>query len=784
MKSRLRILHLEHDSRDVELVHAILQDGGIECESAVVENPIDFVQSIEKREFDIILADYSFPSFDGISALKLAQEKCPEVPFVFISGPPGEDYAIETLKSGETDYVLKRLSRLTPSVLRALREAQKRAELNKAEQALRESEDKYRSFVEVATEWIWSIDREGFMTYNNEAVESILGYLPEELLGKSCLQYLHEEDRLEIEKVLPEWLKQRRGWAGLVLRWKHKDGSYRWLESSAVPVLGRNGDVVGYRGTDRDITGRKQSEIQLQDAESKFRTLVEKVPAIVYMAEFGPSGRWLYVSPQVESLLGFSPEEVLENPGLWFKQLHSEDRQRVSDLELRSQRSGEPIVLEYRMYSRDGRLVWFRDEGVIVPESGDRAAYIQGVMLDITDLKMAEEVKAKLEQQLRQAQKIEAIGQLAGGVAHDFNNLLMAISGYCELLLMKIAVADPARNDVVEISKAAEQGASLTRQLLAFGRKQILQPKILDINHILSNMDGILRRLVREDIEFCTVPAATLGLVKADPGQVERVIMNLVVNARDAMPEGGKLTIETGNIVLDAEYSRHHVSVVPGPYVVLAVSDSGSGMNEETRLRIFEPFFTTKEEGKGTGLGLSTVYGIVKQSGGYIWVYSEPGKGTTFKIYFPRVDDEPTSVQEQRAVASHGTETILLVDDNDSVRTAVAYLLEVRGYTVLQAPNGESALELAQEYCGSIDLMITDMVMPHMSGLQLANQLEATRPKMKVLYMSGYTEEAVNRHGILHPGLNFLQKPTSMDVLLQKIREVLRDAYYNSENEG
>jgi two-component system cell cycle sensor histidine kinase/response regulator CckA len=398
------------------------------------------------------------------------------------------------------------------------------------------------------------------------------------------------------------------------------------------------------------------------------------------------------------------------------------------------------------------------------------------IVKDITASKQAEREREKLNEQLRASQRMEAIGSLAGGVAHDFNNLLSVILSYTGFALDGVRTGDPLRDDLGEVKNAAERAVALTRQLLAFSRKQVLQPVPLSLNQIAAGLEKMLRRILGEDIDLVQVLAPDLGLTLADPGQIEQVLMNLVVNARDSMPEGGKLTIETANVEIDEEYAARHVAVKPGSYVQLAVSDTGCGMDEQTKARLFEPFFTTKEKGKGTGLGLSTVYGIVKQSGGNIWVYSEPGKGTTFKIYLPRELSATTATATKRPTVPRrttGTETILVVEDEEALGKVARRTLDAAGYKVLTAADGDEALLQSAQHAGDIHLLLTDVVMPRMSGRALAQELSKTRPALKVLYMSGYTDNAIVHHGVLDRGTHFLGKPFTGADLTRKVREVL-----------
>ena len=511
MKPPLRILHLEDNSNDAELVEAILTEHKVDCQITRVEGRKDFEAALERGGFDLILSDYKLPSFDGISALAMAQKKCPEVPYIFVSGNIGEEKAIETLKSGATDYILKdQLLRLVSSVKRAIHEAE----------------------------------------------------------------------------------------------------------------------------------------------------------------------------------------------------MKKEHRQ--------------------------------------------------------------------LEDQFRQSQKMEVIGRLTGGIAHDFNNMLTVISGYSEMLMRDLEKQDPVYKGLEEIRKTAEKSSALTRQLLAFSRRQILQPRVLDLNAVIASADQMFRRLIGEDIQLVTLSGQNLGRVKVDPGQLEHVILNLIVNARDAMPAGGKITIETMNIMLDENDVLRQPGSKTGRYVMLSINDAGSGMTDEVKARLFEPFFTTKEVGKGTGLGLATVFGIVKQNDGYIEVDSQPGKGTTFKIYLPEVEEKMDTAEVKTAPPKQGgSGVILLVEDETAVRLLIRKILELNGYTVLEADSGSKAISMCKEYKGVIHLLLTDSVMPRMSGEDLSKNVAVLRPEIKVLYVSGYADQHLSQQRILEPNIPFLQKPFTPAALASKVREIL-----------
>ena len=509
----------------------------------------------------------------------------------------------------------------------------------------------------------------------------------------------------------------------------------------------------------------------LRETEERFRQVYDEAP--VGYHELDKEGRIIRVNRRELEMLGYTEKELLGRP-VWKFVVEEEITRQVIMAKIAGDVSfHETFERTYRR--KDGTTLPVLIKDRVIPDKKGRITGIRSMIEDITERRRAEEALRKSEEQLRQWQRVEAIGRLAGGVAHDFNNLLMTIKGCSELLLGELDARDSRREEVEEIRKAAERATALTRQLLAFGRRQVLQPQVLDLNEVVANMGRMLQRLIGEDIHLLTVLDAELWPVKVDPGQFEQVIMNLAVNARDAMPGGGKLTIETANVVLDEKYARRHVSVKPGPCVMLAVTDNGCGMDKETQSHLFEPFFTTKAKEEGTGLGLSTVYGIVKQSGGNIWAYSESGLGTTFKIYLPRVEEAVKTYKPKvvPTVSPGGSETILLVEDEEAVRAIVSKILQNKGYTVLEAHHGHEALQICKDHQGPIHLMVTDVVMPHMSGRELAERLTSLRPELRVLYMSGYPDKAIAHHGVLEAGTSFLQKPFTLSALECKVRDLL-----------
>jgi two-component system, cell cycle sensor histidine kinase and response regulator CckA len=503
-------------------------------------------------------------------------------------------------------------------------------------------------------------------------------------------------------------------------------------------------------------------------AEGRYRSLYDGVPVGLFRAT--PGGTLLDCNPAFARILAAASRESLIGKNIVTTYTDPAER---AGLVARLEEAG---VIRFEGWRRrqDGSLFWTITSAQVVRGPDGHMLYYEGTVEDATEHKRAEEALKAVETRLTQSAKLEAVGRLAGGVAHDFNNLLGVIMGYADLMLKRMPAEEPLRRNVQEIQKAAERASALTKQLLAFSRRQILQPRVLDLNQSISEVESMLQRVIGEDIALVTV-LRDVGHVKADPGQIQQVLMNLVVNARDAMPRGGRLTIETASVDLEDVYAREHVGVTPGPFVMMAVSDTGVGMDQEVQAHIFEPFFSTKGPEKGTGLGLATVYGIVKQSGGNVWVYSEPGRGATFKVYLPRVEEASPRAGSPplRPVSSLGTETVLLVEDDEKVREVIALALKDAGYRVLEARSGEQALLQGEPQTDPVHLLVTDLVMPGMSGRELAERWQATHPETRTLFMSGYTDGTVQHQAGLPPGAAFIQKPFAPSTLARKVREVL-----------
>jgi PAS domain S-box-containing protein len=552
----------------------------------------------------------------------------------------------------------------------------------------------------------------------------------------------------------------------------HSPTEQRWFRLRVVPIYNEPSEDVVVMHVDitesvvtknalRDMT------LELEAAIYAYRQVLHKSLDVICTVD--GAGRFVQVSAASKEIWGYEPDELVGKMYIDFVHPEDLDKTILAATDIMSGISTSDF--DNRYVRKDGTvadIMWSANWS-----EPDQVMFC--VARDVSQIRQAERALERSAEQLRQAQKLESVGRLAGGIAHDFNNMLTAINGYSDLTLRRLPDNDPVRHHIQEIKKAGQRSATLTQQLLAFSRRQNLQPVVLDLNEAILDTTKMLHRLIGEDVQLVTALDPNAGRVKVDPGQLTQIIMNLAVNARDAMLQGGKLTLETANILLDSDYSRTHLDALPGAYVMLAVSDTGTGINPETQPHIFEPFFTTKEVGKGTGLGLATVYGIVKQSGGNIMLYSEVGIGTTFKIYLPRVAEDVITV-EHRPVTGElhiGTETILLVEDEDIVRSLTRQILEMCGYTVLEAHNGAEALATCETHAGKIDLLITDVVMPKIGGRELAETFALTHPQMRVLFISGYTDDAIVRHGVIEAGTNFLQKPYTPATLAYKVREVL-----------
>jgi two-component system cell cycle sensor histidine kinase/response regulator CckA len=904
----LRVLHVEDSERDVALLTRHLARAGYDLTFERVETPEAMRAALETRQWDVILCDYSMPHFNALSALALLKETGLDIPLIIISGTIGEEIAVEAMRAGAHDYLMKdNLVRLAPTIERELHEAENRRARRQAEEEraqliaqLESQQQRLNNIVASVPGVVWEAWGEPDaatqrIDFVNDYVETMLGYSVEEWLQTPnfWLSIVHPEDRERAARSAAANYA-RGGQATLEFRWVAKDGRVVWVESNSVVITDDKGRSIGLRGvntdiserkraeekliqserqlaeaqqlahvgnwnwdlqsntltwsdehyrmfglqpqeftpsyqalleyvhpqdrdrvtetverslktlepfsyhirviqpngevriihsrgnvtsneqvqpirvfgTAQDVTERKQAEEKIRQAEEKYRSIFENAVEGIFQST--PDGRFISVNPAMVRILGYESAEELMAHRTDIGTQHYVDANSRMELEQMLAEQGIVMGYECEVYRKDLSKIWTVENIRAIHDESGAVLHYEGSIEDITERKT-------LAEQLRQSQKLEAIGMLAGGIAHDFNNLLTAITGYSDLTLWRLREEDPLHRNISEVKKAAERAAALTRQLLAFSRKQVLQPKTLDLNGVVSDLEKMLRRLIGEDVELRTVLEPELGSVRADPGQIEQVLMNLAVNARDAMPHGGKLTIETENVYLDDEYVSRHIAVHPGSYVMLAVSDTGTGMDEQTRARIFEPFFTTKGIGRGTGLGLSTVYGIVKQSGGSIWVYSEVGRGTTFKVYLPRVDESAQEYKQSAEVREsvQGTETVLLAEDEEIVRELAREVLEAYGYQVLVATNGGSALLICERHKEPIHLLVTDVVMPEMSGRELADRLSQLRPEMKVLYMSGYTDNAIVHQGVLDEGANFIQKPFAPNALARKVREVL-----------
>jgi two-component system cell cycle sensor histidine kinase/response regulator CckA len=638
----------------------------------------------------------------------------------------------------------------------------------RAEQAHLHSEEQARIIAENIVGLLWMSDPgKRALSYVGPQYEEIWGRPREALLADplAWLDAVHPEDRGRVRASALE--KQVLGQFDETYRVVRPDGTERWVHDRAFPVKDASGKVTRIVGIAEDITDRRRAEERLRLSEERFRVVSHATSDAVYDYD-AVTGR-VWWSAGHRELFGQPPGSLDETAADWLERVHPADRARIrASLEAGMAGTDNRWTEEYRYRRGDGSHAEVQDRGWFLRDREGRVVRMIGAVMDVTRRK-------DLERELRQSQKMEAVGRLAGGVSHDFNNLLTAILGYTELLLARVPPGDPMAKELSEIERAGQRAATLTRQLLAFSRRQVLQPRVVDLNALVSGMEELLRRLVGEQVELEFSRDASAGLVRVDRGQLEQVVLNLVVNARDALPSGGVVTVATGAAPPGTTAPGAAADAPVGEWTMLEVRDGGIGMDASVQARLFEPFFTTKGPGKGTGLGLSTVYGIVRQSGGFVRVDSAPGRGSAFRVFLPRVVEgvaDPAAPEAKGPVA-RGTETVLLVEDEQVVRTLVREILSSRGYRVLEAAGGEAAIRAAEEFDGPIHLLLTDVVMPRMSGRQLAERLLPLRPHMRVLYMSGYTDNSIVHHGVLDPGIAFLEKPVTPDKLARKVREVL-----------
>jgi two-component system, cell cycle sensor histidine kinase and response regulator CckA len=759
----LRVLIVEDSEDDAALLLRELKRGFPGVQARRVDTPAAMRSALEEDQWDLVVADFHMPHFSAPAAIELLQSTALDSPLIIVSGSVGEETAVESLRAGARDFLLKgSFKRLLPAIERELAQTEQR----RARRLADERNRLLAAIVESSADAIISTDLEGNVATWNRGAQRMYGYEAREMIGMHFSRLEPEGRQGEIAGFLSELD------AGAALRRyettrRRKDGTSIEVAVTLFPIRDATGLMVGAASVARDITDRKRSEAALRSSEARYRLLFENNPQPMWVID-DETQAFVAVNAAASAYYGYSSEEFL---AMTLRDLIAEEAplgSLVDDVYASSPsfaRSSGPPIRQHR--KKDGSIV--DSEIASHPFVFDGRPAQLMLAKDVTQHRM-------LELQLRQSQKMEAVGRLAGGIAHDFNNVLTAILGYADLLGGEVAGDDATSEYVREIAAAGERAASLTRQLLAFSRQQMLEPRVLDLNALVENLQKMLRRLIGEDVELVTVLSERLPHVQADPGQLEQVIMNLAVNSRDAMPRGGTLTIETAEVELDPSYNKEHFAMPPGKYVMLAVTDSGIGMSAETRSHMFEPFFTTKELGKGTGLGLATVYGIVKQSGGFVWVYSELGIGTTFKIYLPPVEAPvDRSVRPKNGVVG-GHETILLVEDEPGVRQLARKILERLGYRVLSASGGIEAIQIFMTATDPIDLLLTDVVMPDMSGSDIVAQIQRLSPRTKTVYMSGYTDDAIVRHGLIDPAQHFLQKPFSPEALGVKIREVLDSA--------
>ncbi len=807
MKERLRVLYAEDDPRDADLTKTHFEREAPHIELEVVDTGRQCLARLDEATYDVLMLDHRLPDMDGIAVLKELAEKDVSPPAVMVTASGDEALVVQALRLGACDYVPKHRDYLStlPAVLenaaterRRLQEqgyatGRRQRHILYVEHTAADIDLTLRHFAEAAAHFTVEVVRSSehaLSRLQEERFDLVLADL--RMPDMSALDLLREARRRG--PLVPFIVITGRGdEAAAVAALKlgaydyivKRDNYLTQLPYAIDNAIARSQVAESNRRLHAELEQRERTEAEnarllsdVRNERQRMADIIASVHGVVWESSgllSDSSQRMQFVSSYVEPMLGYSVEQWLSTPNFWFSITHPEDRDRAVRETSGDFASGKGGISQFRVIAKDGRVVWVEVHSTAIFDDQGKPAGTRGVTVDITSSKEAERARAQLEEQLRHAQKMESIGRLAGGVAHDFNNVLTAINGYAELMLQDIGPGDPLRASLDEIRKAGDRAAELTRQLLAFSRSQMIQPRDLDLNSLVRDDTNMLKRLLGEDIELVTILDPELGYIRADAGQIHQVILNIAVNARDAMPHGGKLTIETRNVTIDEERVRVDPSLRQGAYVKLFMSDTGVGMDPETQSHIFEPFFTTKEQGKGTGLGLSLVYGIVRQSGGSISASSEPGHGTTFRIYLPRIEERAAEVPVKRAEpeSARGSETVLVAEDEEMVRKLTCQVLRGYGYQVIEAANAGEALLACEKYEGRIHLLIADVVMPRMGGRELADRLRRLRPEILVLYMSGYTDDAVVRRGFLDPGMSFIPKPFTPRVLAEKVRAIL-----------
>ena len=763
MEQIIHVLLLEDDSADAELIQANIEAAGLMCQITCTKTRGEFEEALRQGGYDIILADFKLPMYDGMSALRLARELHPDIPFIFVSGTMGEDAVIEGLTEGATDYVLKqRISRLASAIPRALHESENKRERHRIEDELRSSEARFRTFVNHAADAFFLHDEAGnILDVNHQACES-LGYSREELMGMTPYNFDAITDPTFLDQM------EARLNTGEVIAFdtvhRRKDGSVFPVEVRVRPFWqGQRRFAVSLA---RDITERKQAEHALRKSEARLNgIIVSAMDAIIVINKLQ---KIVLFNPTAERVFGYTAEEVIGRPltRLMPKRFHQQHEKLVNafgQANVTNRQMGQNVLYGLR---KDGHE--FPIEVSISQSSVNGEQYFTAILRDITK-------HLELEGQLIQTQKMEAIGLLAGGIAHDFNNLLTPIMMSADLAMMKLSNENLVYEQLQQIQRTAIRAKQLTQQILSLSRKQILATEILQINDVVRDISNLLHRLIEENIRLKINLQDNLPLIKADVNQLGQIIMNLAINARDAMPNGGVLEIETALVTLDQVLVGLPEDILPGSYVLLSVSDTGMGMDEKVKHRLFEPFFTTKEAGRGTGLGLSTILSIAQRHNGYIQFDSRLGKGTVFRVYLPLTPDTEIHLEKPTLSSLKGDlviGNILIVEDETAVRMPLAHALQLKGHHVLEAANGEEALQIASTFTEDIHLLLTDMMMPGMNGFELWQRLVELFPAIKVLYMSGYSGDIVEQL-TLSSQVNLLQKPFTLEQLAKKIQMVL-----------